>query len=69
MLLFTQQVLVFIMLMLMVFFSSLIYFSERMSCPTASDFDSLAAFLAYNEECERAAFDTSSGLCCAFWCA
>ena len=53
MLLFTQQVLVFIMLMLMVFFSSLIYFSERMSCPTASDFDSLAAFLAYNEECER----------------
>jgi hypothetical protein len=66
-------VLVFITLMLMVFFSSAIYYAERLACPAFAPVaeDSLQKFLDYSEDCKSRDFEARPGggmLCCAYWC-
>eukprot|EP00931_Biecheleriopsis_adriatica_P023690 TRINITY_DN14902_c0_g1_i1.p1 TRINITY_DN14902_c0_g1~~TRINITY_DN14902_c0_g1_i1.p1 ORF type:complete len:2368 (-),score=487.75 TRINITY_DN14902_c0_g1_i1:53-7156(-) len=56
----------FLFLICSVIFASIIYFSEKLSCPDA--FPSISDFQAYNTECSYMTISETYGTCCAYMC-
>eukprot|EP00440_Ansanella_granifera_P074218 gb/GFBE01080540.1/.p1 GENE.gb/GFBE01080540.1/~~gb/GFBE01080540.1/.p1 ORF type:complete len:2396 (+),score=576.99 gb/GFBE01080540.1/:1-7188(+) len=62
-------ILTFLFAICSVIFASILYFSEKLSCPDFSSLD-ITDFQIYNEECEltNAGVSESYGTCCAYMC-